>query len=300
VAVAFSTGGAHLLPIDLHAAPGKQNNDDHAGAPGPAQFFKHKANMQHTLHVLTVLLQHLTSFTREHGLANLVGLELLNEPAPEDQHGALEGWYKEATQALRAIDPGLPLILGDCWWTDHYAEYIAKAGQSALVLDHHLYRCFTSEDGRTPAVAHAQALGDANSGAPTMLRGAADKLADAGGALIVGEWSGALNPGSVPGGGDHVDERRAFVQAELDLFERVCAGWYFWTYKKEGGRDLGWCWRDAVEAGVFPTPVGMVARSGANVSDDAGRTGRRDQVMQRALSTSAMTLQDALLTIVCR
>jgi glucan 1,3-beta-glucosidase len=167
-----------------------------------------------------------------------------------------------------------------------YAEFAAKAGVPGLVLDHHLYRCFTSDDGKKSAQQHAQELADANGGASKMLQSAADKLAEAGGALIVGEWSAALNPGSLQGGGSEVELKRQYVAAELALFERTCAGWFFWTYKKEGGGDTGWCWRDAVEAGVFPLDFGLKPHSPTQFQDDSARTGRRDQTGQRQLSGS--------------
>jgi glucan 1,3-beta-glucosidase len=268
---------------DLHAAPGKQNNDAHAGAPGPAQFLKHKKNMKNTTNILKILLQQVSSFARSHSLDNVVGIELINEPASDGQHEALEAWYVDTIRELRTIDATIPLVIGDSWWTDHYAEFIHKAGLPGVILDHHLYRCFTEGDGKKGAAQHAHELTDPQNGAVKGLGAAADKLAESGGALIVGEWSAALNPGSLPGGGQQVELKRQYVDAELALFERVCAGWFYWTYKKEGGKDTGWCWRDAVEEGVFTSNFGMKASSTANVRDDQARAGRRDQVGQKAL-----------------
>jgi glucan 1,3-beta-glucosidase len=155
------------------------------------------------------------------------------------------------------------------------------------VLDHHLYRCFTKEDGATPAGQHASNLRDPNGGAAKMLGAAAEKAAEAGGGLVIGEWSGALNPGSMKGiSGDAETRARAeYVGAQLALYERVCSGWFFWTYKKEQGGDRGWGWRDAVEGGVFPQWVGI--RAGRKTEErewDGRMITARDQALGRCFN----------------
>jgi len=45
--------------------------------------------------------------------------------------------------------------------------------------------------------------------------------------------------------------RKDYIYAQLQLYERHCAGWFFWTYKKEQSGDRGWSLRDAVASGVF-------------------------------------------------
>jgi len=122
-----------------------------------------------------------------------------------------------------------------------------------VALDHHLYRCFTDSDIHTSANEHARALRDRM---PDVFSRVAEKLGRVHGGLVVGEWSAALNPGSLMG---EEDEVKNYVSAQLELYERYCAGWYFWTYKKEQRPDAGWCLIDAVEAEVFPPKVGMTA-----------------------------------------
>lgn len=107
------------------------------------------------------------------------------------------------------------------------------------------------------------------------------KLEGAGCGLVVGEWSGGLNPGSLQGVGNKDGARREFVEAQLQLYERYCAGWFFWTYKKEHEGDNGWSFRDAVGAGVFPGFVGL--RAQRPVGDDPARMGRRDAARDGAL-----------------
>ncbi|KAK7031542.1 glucan 1,3-beta-glucosidase 3 [Favolaschia claudopus] len=260
--------------VDLHAAPGKQNGDAHAGTSNPPAFFKNHRHRQHTIHVLRTLVTHLNA--HDPPLTNIVGVELLNEPQPSGADGDLKNWYSSAMKAIGALNPTLPLYLSDCWKTEHYAEYIKSTGHpSLLVLDHHLYRCFTSSDISTPAHEHARSLTDENAETPRMFARVAELLDAAGAGLVIGEWSAALNPGSLTGS---PDDAKNYVSAQLQLFEKHCSGYFFWTYKKPGW-DQGWCFRDAVQSGAFPARVGLFALRSFEADQerqmqalDAGRT----------------------------
>ncbi|KAK7685459.1 hypothetical protein QCA50_011322 [Cerrena zonata] len=249
--------------IDLHAAPGKQNRDSHSGTSAKDPQFFTKTNMKHTTQVLITLLEQLTQFAQSHNppLSNLVGIELINEPQPDNNHPMLERWYVETSSALRRINPHIPIYIGDSWMTDQYAAFIERQSGDLpfFVLDHHLYRCFTESDANTSVEQHIAHLSDPNSNTAQILRRVSQKLSaqSVGGALVIGEWSGALNPGSLQGIGNDIEARRNFVGVQLTLYEEHCAGWYFWTYKKEHPGDKGWSLTDAVSAGVFPSVVGL-------------------------------------------
>ncbi|KAI6000408.1 glycoside hydrolase family 5 protein [Pisolithus orientalis] len=247
--------------FDLHAAPGKQNQDSHSGTSSPTiSFFQMQFNLQLTVRILRILVSSLRSlrFVHRPPLPNVIGVELLNEPKPP-YPAALQAWYKNAIEEVRRLDPSLPLFISDCWMPDAYADFVKMLPPTAppICLDHHLYRCFTSEDVSTAAAQHSTSLSNPNAPTPQTFARVASKLEDAGGALVVGEWSGALNLGSLVGAADERRERAQFIQAQLDLFERHCAGWFFWTYKKEFPGDSGWSFRDAVDTGVFPCRVGL-------------------------------------------
>ncbi|KZT07057.1 glycoside hydrolase family 5 protein [Laetiporus sulphureus 93-53] len=239
--------------------------------------------MPHTTHVLSSLLSHLEAFAPSHSppLPNIVGIELLNEPQPQSHKQALEKWYLDTFRALRSIDSSIPLYIGDAWMTDEYADFISNSGAQFIVLDHHLYRCFTPQDSSTSATEHARALSDPNQSAPQMFARVSQKLEGAGCGLVVGEWSGALNPGSVQGIQNEDAARRDYIAAQLQLYDRHCAGWFFWTYKKQWSGDKGWSFRDAVEAGVFPALVGLRRRK--PVEDTAAIAPRRDLARDKAL-----------------
>ncbi|KIJ11716.1 glucan 1,3-beta-glucosidase [Paxillus involutus ATCC 200175] len=275
---AVETAQLHGIGVlfDLHSAPGKQNQDSHSGTSSPrVSFFDDRFNLQLTIRALCTLVSAIILLRSEHDppIKNVIGVELLNEPRPPS-HPALKDWYVKAIQEVRSLDPVLPIYISDCWMSDDYAGFVKSLPKSTapICLDHHLYRCFTSSDNSTPVAQHSASLTDPNGSTPQTFARVAGMLEDAGGALVVGEWSGALNPGSLQGPINEREERKRYVAAQLALFERYCAGWFFWTYKKQQAGDQGWSFRDAVEAGVFPNFVGM--RPTKNVPiDDAGRKG---------------------------
>lgn len=153
------------------------------------------------------------------------------------------------------------------------------------MLDHHLYRCFTGSDITTKASQHAKVLAKPGGWTQKSFERAAERLGRAGGGLIVGEWSGALNPGSLEG---RDGEQAEYVKAQMGLYEKWCGGWFFWTYKKNGGRDTGWSFRDAVEVGVVPGWVGGMKvdceRWEARVAREHGEPVKKD-VREKAIGT---------------
>jgi len=256
------------------------------------QFFE-KANLERTTRVLTVLLSHLLTFTRTHDppLPNLVGLELVNEPNPPvADHRFLQDWYWHTVKALRALGggDGPVLYIGDSWRTREYAEAVASMGERAnagvLALDHHLYRCFTGADQALTATQHAELL-RGNNDTPSTLADVRTTLARGGGSLVVGEFSAALNPASlhtIPPA-DHCLAKRTFLEAQLALYERECAGWFWWTYKKQWPGDDGWSLRDAVQSGVFPNWVGLRRSDKLAIADRAGNAQKADAAKKKTL-----------------
>lgn len=228
--------------IDLHAAVGKQNHDAHSGQTGPMRFYE-RGNMRRSQHVLWVLAREL------HPRENVVGLQLLNEPQP---HHSLEDFYASTIDEIRRIAPTLPLYIHDAWDTAKYAAFAgSRAETDFVVVDHHLYRCFTSSDHALSGDEHARAL-QANMDSELATRASSCR-----GSFVIGEFSAALNPASLRSGeaGEQDRQRRVFARAELELFERHCSGWFFWTYKKDGW-DAGWSLRDTVRAEIMPASHG--------------------------------------------
>lgn len=171
-------------------------------------------------------------------------------------------------------DVDLPLYIHDAWNTSQYASLVhSRPDSDFVVLDHHLYRCFTPHDQSLSGEQHASSLP----------RDEFMHYSDATrGNFVVAEFSAALNPRSMGNSdaGEQDRQRRVFARGEVEMFERSCGGWWWWTYKKEGGWDAGWSIRDAVRAEIMPSRVGMRTK---------GKGGCGNNVKQRnALASHAL------------
>ncbi|KIJ52830.1 glycoside hydrolase family 5 protein [Sphaerobolus stellatus SS14] len=248
--------------VDLHAAPGKQNGDSHSGINGPVEFYK-RSNLKRTLYALKILAAALSD------TPNVVGIELVNEPKNDD---GLWDWYQSTINSIRSeIGADLPLYIGDAWNTYQYAALVEQR-EDFVVVDHHLYRCFTQQDQQLAGEEHAAAM------PPKHL---VDCFQKTRGNLVVAEFSAALNPNSMrsPEAGEQDRQRRVFSRAELECFRHYCAGWWFWTYKKDGW-DAGWSLRDTVRAEIMPNWVGIRRQDGK-----PNDTNRRDAECANALTS---------------
>lgn len=236
--------------IDLHAAPGAQNSDGHSGLSNGKANFYNSTNMKKTASILRAIVD---TYGK---MENVTGVELINEP---QDNCKLTDWYKEVIKQLHRETscPTLPLILSDCWNTNKYAEIITSTNQAAapVILDHHLYRCFTSQDCHKSAAHHAADIEPGKNG-PTehFLHESCHKLDKN---IIIGEWSAALNPGSFHSQeGNKHQLQRVWARAQLGAFNQHCAGQFFWTLKKEGNTDVGWCLYSAIERDILPLGLG--------------------------------------------
>lgn len=267
--------------IDLHGVPGGQNGEGHSGlSNGKAGFWHgmqtgrlHKA----TIEILVGLASSVAQFD------NVVGLELMNEPENDSE---LQGFYQKAIKAIRtSSDPraqNLPLYVGDAWNTGHYATWLGDHAnaENFLVLDHHLYRCFTPKDHSTPAEQHAQNLDPQQNGRTAQWLAKMSGKCD--GSIVIGEWSGALNPGSFKNSQiqSHREGQKLFAQAQWRAFEEYTGGYYFWTLKKEGGPDPGWCMYTAVEKGVLPPSLVPLIAAGRRYPDPRQMAGQVDAALR--------------------
>ncbi|KAG9052808.1 Glucan 1,3-beta-glucosidase 3 [Serendipita sp. 407] len=198
---------------------------------------------------------------------NIVGVELLNEPNDKPW---LPDWYADTLNDLRGISPDIPLYVADAWHSEKYAPW-AGARADCVIVDQHLYRCFTEEDRKKWGDQHAAELRQGKAAFQDLTK-------QCRGNFIIGEFSAALG-GQPPGSnaGEHDRQRRVFAKAELELFEESCGGWFFWTLKKQEGWDAGWSLKNATQAEIMPAYVGR--RKGQGTDD-----GKREQAKNDALA----------------
>jgi len=253
--------------VDIHAAPGAQNKNDHSGTPANECHFWEGNNREAAVRILRTIVLEI------HNKVNIVGLSLMNEPSNNNQ---LQGWYESTITSVRGAlsdraergppPDDFPIFIDSAWDPNWYSQIVGKR-DDFVVMDHHLYRCFTDQDKR---LSGEQQAADIRGRTKDELK---KYHANAHGNLIIGEWSAALSPEGMPHGanaGEQDRQRRVFVQAQREVYNENCAGHFFWTYKKESGWDAGWSSRDASTAAILPEWVGG-PRGPFNRVDEDGR-----------------------------
>ena len=238
---AFRTAKAHGIGVllDLHGAPGSQNGWDHSGRAGTLGWHTSADNIAHTLRVVDDLAAHCKAFD------NFLGFELLNEPRWDVPLPLLKRYYQDAYRLVRKHvgKERTAVVLHDGFRPREWANFMQEPEYANVLLDTHLYQCYTDDDKKNDIFAHVEIAGlERKRQLDTMqqqFRG------------IVGEWSCALDPQSLRGAAGFKEEiaLRAYGSAQLISYETT-QGWFFWTYKTEGGG--GWSFRDCVKRGRLP------------------------------------------------
>lgn len=233
---AFRSAKKHGMKVllDLHGAPGSQNGFDNSGRAGPVGWPTDPANVSRTLDVLDDLAGRCAGFD------NLWGVELLNEPRWDVPLDLLKRFYQDGYARVRKHIPPerAAVVIHDGFRPDSWGDFMTGPSWPNVILDTHLYQCFTLEDRKRDAYAQvARASLDRERLLAAMSRAHR---------CIVGEWSCALPPTSLSGVQSTDAVMRAFGAAQLLSYGSV-DGWFFWTYRTEGGG--GWSFRECVEKG---------------------------------------------------
>ncbi|HTY85929.1 MAG TPA: glycoside hydrolase family 5 protein [Candidatus Acidoferrum sp.] len=242
---AFRTAHANGLSVllDLHGLPGSQNGWDHSGRQGVPGWHTSKANIAHSLRIIEDLASRCKQYE------NLLGIELVNEPSKEVPLDILKSYYQAGCQCIRRHlgQDQAAVIIHDGFRPFEWDHFLAKPGDGNVVLDTHLYQCFSDQDHRRDINAQIEV-------AAVERKEQLDKMQKQL-PCIVGEWSLGLPPKALEGL-DPVGREasmRAFGGAQLVSYERT-RGWFFWTYRTEEGG--GWSFRDCVNRGWLPGKFG--------------------------------------------
>jgi glucan 1,3-beta-glucosidase len=231
-----SQNGLKLL-LDLHGAPGSQNGWDHSGRSGPIDWPKTE-NVQETIRILETLGQKYGQHPA------LLGIELLNEPRDVVPLGILQQFYQDAYARLRKIvNPQVAIVFHDSFRPFAWENFMQAPTFDNVVLDTHLYQCFSDQDKTRSARGHLQFALNRKEALDRMQR---EELP-----TIVGEWSLAL-PNRAMNGLSSLQTTsvtRAYADTQLLNYEGT-NGWFFWSYKME--RPSEWNFRHCVESGWFP------------------------------------------------
>ena len=237
---AFQTAKKHGIGVlvDLHGAPGSQNAWDHSGRAGTLGWHTSKDNVAKTLDVIERLSER---YGKEE---NLIGIELLNEPRWDVPIEILKSYYTDGYARVRKHIPAErgAVVIHDGFRPDQWNGFLPPADFGNVVLDTHIYQCYTDADHKKNVSEHIVAAAERKNHLDTMEK--------QGLPIIVGEWSGALAGESFGGLSPFEQEmgKRGYQAAQLTSYDRK-RGWFFWSYK---GRYADWSFRESVEHGWLP------------------------------------------------
>lgn len=229
--------------IDLHALPGGANCSEHSGIENKsAQFWDNSKYQKATFTLLEFITDDVKSFD------NIVGLQIVNESEFSNDAKAQQRYYAHALKKIRGVDPGIPVIISDGWWPDQWVKWLQKeeksgVGSSGIVIDTHVYRCFSEDDKKKSP---EQIIQDLDKDVLTNLSGSAD--------FIVGEYSCVLDGASYQSAQHDRNELvKQYGQKQSEIFSnRANAGSYFWTLKFEHGDGGEWGFIPQVNNGAIP------------------------------------------------
>jgi len=206
--------------IDLHAAPGFQNQRWHSDNPTHRAFFwTHRQFQDRVVHLWEVLADRY----RDHPW--VAGYNPLNEPSDASDL-AIGPFYQRVHDAIRAIDARHVLFLDGNRHGTEFAMFAEPWANAVYTLHDYALAGF-ADSGDYPGVSRGQQVDRSTLEAKFLERSA--YMRRTGTPIWVGEF------GPVYSGDAARDEHRYRVlRDQLDLYREHGAGWSLWTYKDIG------------------------------------------------------------------
>ncbi|KAK9470728.1 glycoside hydrolase superfamily [Dipodascopsis tothii] len=219
--------------VDLHALPGGANADAHSGVVNdPPKFFSSSSKMDKALRAIEFIADNVKQYD------NVIGIQIINEAAYGNASIAKGFYYPEAIKRVRAIDPRQQVVVSDGWDLPDFTAWAAD--KPGVLIDTHVYRCFSDKDRQSSPHEIIEALRSGDGGLTSH--------------ALVGEFSCVLD-GQTWGrvsDGEREHLRGEFGRAQFELFKRHTTGAFFWSYKFEWGGGGEWGFREMIESGCYP------------------------------------------------
>ncbi|XP_078164720.1 putative glucan 1,3-beta-glucosidase A [Carex rostrata] len=205
--------------VDLHAAKGSQNGNEHSGTrDGSKEWGTTDENIDQTVAVIDFLA------SRYAQRSGLLAIELINEPlAPGVTLGNLKKYYQAGYNAVRKYTPNAYVIMSNRLGPADATELLQLASNlDKSVIDVHYYNLYTDTFSRMTVQQHIDFVNNNRS------RDLNTVMVANGPPVFVGEWSAEC--GGCENKATKKDYQR-FAQAELNVYGRATFGWSYWTWK---------------------------------------------------------------------
>jgi len=225
--------------LDIHAAPGSQNGDDHSSPPdnGKQYWDKYTANQAQTLDSVELYVQRYASKKAYAGFC------LMNEPKTDT--GILKKYYQDAYQRIRKYSKDSiiiinPLITNQNTDQPEWTDFMNAPTYTNVWMSMHWYHIWGFE-GKSDS----WKLNYIKNDRASQISNYMNKNPKKG---IIDEWSnGGISDGN------------AAMQAQIAQFNKLDGGWTFWAWSKTSGGD-NWSLRAAFEKGwIKPSQTGVAS-----------------------------------------
>ncbi|XP_021723167.1 probable glucan 1,3-beta-glucosidase A [Chenopodium quinoa] len=203
--------------IDLHAAPGSQNGNEHSGTrDGSLEWGKTDATVQQSVAVIDFLA------SRYAKKSNLLAIELINEPvAPAVTLDTLKSYYQQGYDTVRKYSSSAYVIMSNRLGPIDARELFPVAsGKQLTVVDVHYYNLFSSIFDNMSVQQNIDFINNNRSSDLSYITTSDGPL------TFVGEWVAEWQVN-----GATKEDLQNFGKAQLQVYGRATFGWAYWTYK---------------------------------------------------------------------
>ncbi|EEF28294.1 conserved hypothetical protein [Ricinus communis] len=218
--------------VDLHAARGSQNGNDHSSTiDGSLEWGDSK--IQETVNVIDFLAKRYASDP------SLVAIELLNEPlAPMVSLETLLKYYQAGYNAVRKYTQNAYVIFSNRLGPADSKELLSFATNlNRVVIDVHFYNLFNDQlfKGKSAEWNINNIRNDRASqlSSLTIVNGPL---------TFVGEWTGEWEVV-----GALMQDYQKFVNVQQEVYRSATFGWAYWSYKLENPKRTHWSFKCMIE-----------------------------------------------------
>lgn len=277
--------GLQVWP-NLHTAPGSQNGFDNSGIESVQYtcdgWWKQPENVQRTLRVI----QQITAQMKKDDMLDVVtGFGLLNEPFGDCDMEVYTTFLDDALAIARHnLGDDAKIYVADRFASSKFNNGTWWLDEPNTLLDSHIYHVFADVVRAYSPVQHLQRVCHPEEPENTIADCCwqdgpqGNTVPSQGVRRISTEWSAAFDAmpgellqvvmrgiaenGTAPDfyrtlDADRGDFTRKFAQAQMVVLEdeQVSDGWFYWTWKTEGGAYAEWDFSQGLEEGWMPTIV---------------------------------------------
>lgn len=237
--------------VDVHGVPGGANGADHSGEKngGSADFWNDFTAQLQMLDAYKFIAEDLKNYE------NIAAIQVVNESEYAWDAKRQKDFYAAAINLIREADDQIPVVISDGWFPQQWAEWVQEkqnqVGYIGVVIDHHLYRCFSDDDKKKLP---QQIISDLDGDVLTNLKDNG-KGVD----YMVGEYSCVIDGQSWDRDGANNKRDELVInygKRQVDIItQRATFGSYFWTYRFQSGNGGEWDFKTMTDKGAIACPI---------------------------------------------